>query len=87
MDDNVGRNASVVNQPIPLPLNYDTSAPGGNGVSVSDPEGSVVSGIPGGCWKWTARKWWSGCKCEDLIRAIMAILYQVLRNVYRVFGL
>ena len=37
-DDNVGRYASIVNQPIPLPLNDNTAASGRNGVSVSESE-------------------------------------------------
>ena len=37
-DDNVGRDASVVNQPISLPLNDDTAASGSNGVSVLELE-------------------------------------------------
>ena len=80
-DDNVCRDASVVNQPIPLPLNDDTDASGRNGVSESE-----VPGMLGQCQTWLSRKWWFGCKCADLIRAILAILYQVLRNLYRVLG-
>ena len=37
-DGNIGQDASVVNQPIPLPLNDDIAASGGNGVPVSDSE-------------------------------------------------
>ena len=35
-NDNVGRYASIVNQPIPLPLNYNTAASDRNRVSVSE---------------------------------------------------
>ena len=86
-DENVGRDASVVNKPIPLPLNENAAAYGRKGVSVSDSEVSEVSGVLGGCRTWIARKWWSGCKHGDLIRAILAMLYQFLRNLYIVFGL
>ena len=85
-DDNVGWDVSVVNQPIPLSLNYNTAASSGNGVSVSDLEVSAVPGVLGTGKTWLASKWWSGCKCADLIRAIFAILYQVLGNFCRVFG-
>ena len=87
MDDNVGQDASIVNQPIPLPLNDNTDASGGNGVSVSDSEVSAVSGVLVACRTWLTRKWLSGCKCADLIRAILSILYQILRNLYIVLGL
>ena len=86
-NNNVGQGASVVNQPIPLPLNDDTAVSGRNGVSMSESEVSAVSDILGECWMWLASKWKSGCKCTDLIRAILDILYQVLRNSYRVLGL
>ena len=66
-DDNVGRDTSVVNQPIPLPLNDDTAAYGGNGVSVSESEVSELLGVLGACWTWLVRKCWSACKSEDLI--------------------
>ena len=40
------------------------------------------------CWAcWISREWWYGWKCADLIRAILDILNQVLRNLYRVLGL
>ena len=56
-DNNVGWDASVVIQPIPLSLNDNTAASGGNVVSVSDSELSSVSGVLGTCRKWLARKW------------------------------
>ena len=87
MDDNVGRDAPVLNQPLPLPLNDNKAASGGNGVSVSESKVLAVPGVSWECRTWLARKWWSGCKYADLIQAILAILYQVLHNLYRVFGL
>ena len=47
-EENVGPDASVVNRPTPLPLNDDTSAYGGNGVSVSESEVLAVSVVLGG---------------------------------------
>ena len=86
-DDNVGRDASVVNQPIPLQIKDDKSASGRNGVSVSDSEVLAVLVVLGECQTCLARNWRSGCKRADLIRAILAILYQVLCNLYRVWEL
>ena len=86
-DENVGRYESIVNQPIPLPLNDNAAASDRNGVSVSDSEVLAVSSMSGGCWTWLARKWWSCCKHGDLIQAILAMLYQIPCNLYRVFGL
>ena len=86
-DENVGRDASVVNQPIPLPLNDDIYVSGRNGVSASESEVLEVSGVSGKCRAWLARKWWSGCKYADLIQPILAIWYQVLHNLYIVLGL
>ena len=56
----------------------------GNGVSVSESVVLEVPGMQGACRKWLARKWWSGCKFADLFLAILDILYQVIRNLYRV---
>ena len=86
-DENIGGGASLFNQPIPLTINDNTAASARNGVSFSESEVSTVSGISGECRAWLARKWWSVCKHADLIQAILEILYQVLRNLYRVFGL
>ena len=85
-DDNVGRYASVVNQPTPLALNNYKAASVRNGVSMLDSEVSAVVGVSGEFGTFLASKWWSGCKCADLIWAILAIFYQVLRNLYRVLG-
>ena len=41
-DENVGRDASVVNQLIPLQLNDDTAVYGRNGVSVPESEVSKL---------------------------------------------
>ena len=79
--DNFGWDASVGNQLIPLPLNDDATASVRNGVPVSYPEVLSVLGVSCECWKWNARKWWSGWKSANLIRSILAILYQVLRNL------
>ena len=70
MDENVVWDAYVVNQQIPLPLNYDIDASSRNGVSVSESEVLAVLGMLGTCRTFLAWKWWSGCKCADLIQAI-----------------
>ena len=49
-DDNVGWDASVVNRPIPLPLNDNTAASVRNWLSVSDSEVSSLLVVTGACW-------------------------------------